>query len=206
MIPDTHWKRHVREGLFLSVARLNLAKPSGLIMDLDSQQTRRFFLAGTVAFPTPSMTTGIISFHACNWTVAQGADKLSDDVVAVQEPHEGNLNCIRIMRRSDVAAIFIPGKRNDGGAFRNAAEPYLKDMDEGEWFIASHADPSVITERLRLAGDDISRRDSGLRGIVYLPATAPVLNIFEMAATAAESCGNIWPEPQYTRGTCLGGH
>ena len=174
-------------------------------MDLDFQQTRRFFLAGTVAFPTPCMTTGIISFQPCNWTMAAGADKLSDDVVAVQEPCEGNLHCIRIMRRSDVAAIFIPGKPNDEGMFQNAADTYLKDMDEGEWFVASDAHPNAITERLRLRGVDITRPDSGLRGVVYLPATARVLNILEMAATAAESCGDIWTGAQFIRGTCLGG-
>jgi hypothetical protein len=33
-------------------------------MDLDLRQTRRLYLAGTVAFPTPFPSSGIISFEA----------------------------------------------------------------------------------------------------------------------------------------------
>ena len=81
-------------------------------MDLDCRQTRRLYLAGTVAFPTPFPSNGIISFESGNLKYAAGEPAKVKVWVVVQEYSHRDRTIIRAILQEDVAAIFIPGTRN----------------------------------------------------------------------------------------------
>ena len=87
-------------------------------MDLDYRQTRRLYLAGTVAFPTPYPSSGIISFESGNLKYAAGEPAKVKAWVVVQEYSHRDRTIIRAILQEDVAAIFIPGNRKSNGKFR----------------------------------------------------------------------------------------
>jgi hypothetical protein len=169
-------------------------------MDLDIKQTRRIFLAGTVAFPTPFPSAGGIS-------IEEGSFRLSEDrqratFVVVQEKSPIRESTIRVVQISHVAAIFFPGVWVDtdkGPVFRFAKQDGVHDLDEGEWFVGPHVETGRIVARLKLAESniDITRRDSGVRGIVFVQEHRPLLTIDECAQSAGEAAMEM-------RGHCFG--
>ena len=71
-------------------------------MDLDYRQTRRLYLAGTVAFSTPYPSSGIISFEAGNLKYAAGEPAKAKAWVVVQEYSHRDRTIIR---------AILPGRR-----------------------------------------------------------------------------------------------
>jgi hypothetical protein len=153
-------------------------------VELNVRQTRAMFLADTVplprAFPTAAPLTieeGCLC-HAC--------DERHDDVfVSILEETELRFSVSRVILLKNVAAIFFPGVwTKDGGKnVFNFAEPdAVDDMDKGEWFLKSNLDPKKISQKLKI---DISRSDSGARGIVFVPRNAPVVTIEESVRPAS---------------------
>jgi len=186
-------------------------------LDLDIKQTRRFYLAGTVAFPTPFPTAGGIS-------IEQGRFHLPDDgnkgrngdkknkqdngegietvpFVVVEENTGLMQSTIRVVRESDVRAIFFPGVWVDtdkGRVFKFAEEEYVHDLEQGQWFLGPQITVDNIIKRLKLddRGTDIGCRDSGVRGIVFVPEHRRVVTIHERAQTAGDAAMKI-------RGDCM---
>jgi hypothetical protein len=189
-------------------------------MDLDVKQTRRFYLAGTVAFPTPFPTVGGISIEDGSFQLPDDAkkgrngeknDKRTNGeemetvpFVVVQENTGLQQATIRVVRESDVRAIFFPGVWVDtdkGRIFRFSEREYVHELEEGEWFLGPQINADEITRRLKLRerGKDITCRDSGVRGIVFVPEHRRVVTIHECALTAAETALEI-------RGNCIRGN
>ena len=192
-------------------------------MDLDVNQTRRFFLAGTVAFPTPFPTAGGISIEDGNFQLPDNANKAKNGekkgkqnngeqmetvpFVVVQENTGLKQATIRVVRESDVRAIFFPGvwvETDKGRMFRFAKREYVDDLEEGEWFLGPQINADEITRRLKLheRGIDITCRDSGVRGIVFVPEHRRVVTIHECAQTAGDTAMEIRGNCM-TRGNCM---
>ena len=174
-------------------------------LDLDSKQTRRFYLAGTAAFPTPFPSAGGISIEEGSLLLSDDTDKVNSGekkdkenngdkreratFVVVQEKTGLEEATIRVVRKSDVAAIFFPGVWVDtdhGPVFRFTERERVHDLEEGEWFLGPQIKAAKITTRLKLdrSNVDITRRDSGVRGIVFVPEHRPVLTVSECAQAA----------------------
>ena len=173
-------------------------------MDLDYRQTRRLYLAGTVAFPTPYPSSGIISFESGNLKYAAGEPAKAKVWVVVQEYSHRDRTIIRAILQEDVAAIFIPGTWKSNGKFRISRKKVVDDLEKGEWFVDSDVNSAAISARLELSnGDEITSRDSKLRGIVFVAEKAPVLNISEMIETASATCDIDWPTTMQTETSCF---
>jgi hypothetical protein len=158
-------------------------------MDLDARQTRRLFLAGTVAFPTPFPSTGTISFEMGSLKYSRGAEPVATAFVIVQELSRGQRFMSRAIQLEDVSAIFIPGAKDLAGKFQISSEKCVEDFERGEWLLKPDFKEEVIRRRLDLAkGDDITTRDSVLRGVVFVAEAEPVLSVAEVTTTAAEAC------------------
>jgi hypothetical protein len=163
-------------------------------MDLDYRQTRRLYLAGTVAFPTPYPSSGIISFESGNLKYAANEPAKVKVWVVVQEYSHRDRTIIRAILQEDVAAIFIPGTWKSKGEFRISRKTVVDDLEAGEWFVDSDVNSAAISARLELSkGNEITSRDSKLRGIVFVAEDARVLSIAEMTETAAATCDVDWP-------------
>jgi hypothetical protein len=172
-------------------------------MDLDYRQTRRLYLAGTVAFPSHYSSSGIISFESGHLKYAAGEPAKVKALVVVQEYSPRDRTIIRAMLQKDVAAIFIPGTRKSNGKFRISRAATVDDLEAGEWFVDADVDSAAISARLELSnGDEITSRDSKLRGIVFVAEHAPVLNIAELTDTASVSRGIVWPTTMQTEAAC----
>ena len=155
-------------------------------MDLDYRQTRRLYLAGTVAFPIPYPSSGIISFESGNLKYAANEPAKVKVWVVVQEYSHRDRTIIRAILQEDVAAIFIPGTWKSKGEFRISRKTVVDDLEAGEWFVDSDVNSAAISARLELSkGNEITSRDSKLRGIVFVAKDARVLSIAEMTETAA---------------------
>jgi hypothetical protein len=186
-------------------------------MDLDVKQTRRFYLAGTVAFPTPFPSAGGISIEDGSFQFPDDGDKENNGekkdkennggkkdkvtFVVVQEKSGVRQATTRVVHKSDVAAIFFPGvwvDTDEGPVFRFAERERVHDLEEGEWFLGPQIKVTKITTRLKLAqrNIDITSRDSGVRGIVFVPEHRPVLTVYECAQTAGDAAMEI-------RGQCM---
>jgi hypothetical protein len=161
-------------------------------MDLDYRQTRRLCLAGTVAFPTPYPSSGIISFESGHLKYAAGKPAKVTPLVVVQEYSHRDRTIIRAIRQEDVAAIFIPGTWKSKGGFRISRKTVVDDLERGEWFVDSDVDSAAVNARLA-EGEEITSRDSKLRGIVFVAKDARMLNIAELTETAEASCDIDWP-------------
>ena len=86
--------------------------------------------------------------------------------------------------------------------FRISREAMVDDLEAGEWFVDTDVNSAAISARLELSkGDDITSRDSKLRGIVFVAEDAHVLNIAEMCETASASTDIAWPISMHTEAT-----
>ena len=140
-------------------------------MDLDIKQTRRWYLSGTVAFPTPFPSAGGISVEDGAIIRSEGTGRQTATFVVVQEEATVEQSTIRVVLDRDVAAIFFPGEFVDtdqGREFRFAEKDGVDDLEKGEWFVNPDIDAAEISKRL---GVDIGRRNSGARGIAFCPRT-----------------------------------
>ena len=153
-------------------------------MNLDSRQTRRLYLAGTVAFPTPFPTSGGISFEDGSLLRSDNGEKENVAFVVVQEKTRTEQSTIRVVRKSDVVAMFCPGywlDTDQGRVFRFFEGDSVYDLEQGEWFLGSDINAPEISTRLKLNTDqhnvDITRRDSGARGLAFVPENSPVITI-----------------------------
>lgn len=163
-------------------------------MDLDSRQTRRMFLVGTVAFPTPFPSVGTISFETGNMSYPTNESPMAKELVVVQEFSQHSRSMVRALLQQHVAAIFIPGFRDGQGEFRISREASVDDFEQGMWFVDFDVTAATIRARLnRSEQDDFTTRSSILRGIVFVAKNAPVLSIAEMTETAAATCDIDWP-------------
>jgi hypothetical protein len=159
-------------------------------MDLDYRQTRRMYLAGTVAFPEPYPSCGIISFEPGESRYPARERAKGKSWVVVQEYSDRVWILDRAIRQEDVAAIFVPGTWRSNGEFRISREAVVDDFDAGEWFVDSDVTAEAITARLKLTnGHDITSRHSKLRGILFVAGDAPVLIVAEMSEKASASRG-----------------
>ncbi len=155
-------------------------------MDLDARQTRNLFIAGTVAFPTPYSTTGVISLDVGQLTYSPGEPAKTNDLVISQELRS-NRTVVRLMLQQHVSAIFVPGVRDSAGKFQISDAPRVDSLERGEWFVDTDVNQATVRARLKLKPkDDISTRNSILRGIVYIAQDRPLLRINEVALTAGD--------------------
>lgn len=172
-------------------------------MDLSPQQARRFFLSGTVAFPTPFLSSGIISFETNNWTLGVGQPALATSFVVVQEVAAGAGTIVRVIKQEDVAALFVPGEMV-GSEFEVSNSATIDNLEQGLWFYNTKVDVEAIQQAIKPKPDtSFLNRSSSLRGIAYVQAGAQIWNVAEIPATAAESCHIDWPEPEIGRISCL---
>jgi hypothetical protein len=151
-------------------------------MKLDFNQTRRLLLAGTAALPTPFPTVGAITIDPDGKVTRTPGDGVGDSepLVILEEKATIGSRMTRIIRSSDVAAIFVP---DDEKADR------IDDFSKGNWILAP-VDENACKMK--------SKKDNGkkcleLRGIVFVPEYASVLSIEECAKTA----GDIVPTNDY---------
>lgn len=172
-------------------------------MDLSPQQARRFFLSGTVAFPTPFLSSGIISFETNNWTLGVGQPALATNFVVVQEHAAGDRTIVRVIKQEDVAALFVPGEMI-GSQFEVSNSPTIDNLEQGLWFYNTKVDVEAIQQVIQPKPDtSFHNRTSSLRGIAYALASAQIWNIAEIPSTAAESCDIDWPDPHVGRISCV---
>ncbi len=163
-------------------------------MQLDSRQTRRTFLTGTVSFPVPFPSAGAISFEACNLPYSEGKNTKAKDLVVVQESSHNSLTMARSVLQKHVAAIFVPGIRGPNNRFQISQQAKLDDLEKGEWFVDSDVNTDTIRTRLNWSSeDDITTRGSVLRGIVFTRKDTPVLSVAELRETAAATVDIAWP-------------
>jgi hypothetical protein len=181
-------------------------------MDLGVKQSRRFYLAGAVAFPTPFPSAGAISIEEGSLLLSgetdrpNGGEKKEKEAngekrermtfVVVQEMSRIGEATIRIFRKSDVAAIFFPGfwvDTDKGKVFKFSRRNHVHDLEKGEWFLGPHVKASKITSRLKLdqSNIDIADRDSPVRGMVFVPEHLPVLTVYECAQASGDAALDI---------------
>ena len=153
-------------------------------MELNVRQTRAMHLANTVALPRAFPSAAPITIE--EGCLCHAGDERHDDVfVSVVEETGLRHSVSRVILLEHVAAIFFPGVwTKDGGKnVFNFAEPdAVLDMDKGEWFLKSNVDLKKISQKLKI---DVSRSDSGARGIVFVQRTAPVHTIEEYVRSAS---------------------
>ena len=180
-------------------------------LDLDVRRTRSMLLAGTAAFPMPFPSAGSISIEDGSFSFPPEVAKLpvekgkgkgggekkkeKEDVtfVVVEEKPAIDGGTLRVIRQSDVTAIFFPGVWVDDKIFRFAEPDGVRDLDEGVWFHGSEVSADRIAARLKLdnQGMDIHCRRSGVRGIVFVGDERPVLTIHERVETANDTSMKI---------------
>ena len=151
-------------------------------MKLDFRQTRRLYLAGTVAFPMPFPSVGEIWID--DGTVSHGSSTHEETFVNLHEKPRLESDTVRVVLKQHVAAIFFPGlwegEPNRKKKVFHFAE-CVHDLEQGEWFLTSDIGIDTISEKL---GIDIRKRESAHRGIIFVPANRPVLTNQEYGETA----------------------
>jgi hypothetical protein len=156
--------------------------------DLDSRQTRRLFLAGTVAFPMPFPSIGTISIEDGDLLYSPGGQSQPTTFVVVREIPGSERATLRVMQAEDVAAIFFAGgweTSPDGSrVFRFERGGRVEDFEQGEWFLNPEIDAKTIFDRLKI---DVKQSDSDARGVVFVPEQRPVLTISEVTQTAGST-------------------
>ena len=115
-------------------------------MQLDSRQSRRLFLTGTVSFPVPFPSAGAISFEARDLRYSEGKNTNAKDLVVVQESCHNALTMARAVLQKHVAAIFVPGIRGPNNRFQISQQSKLDDLEKGEWFVDSDVSVAEVTE------------------------------------------------------------
>jgi hypothetical protein len=146
-------------------------------LDLNFQQTRRLSLAGTVPLPTLFPSAENISVEDGRFSRLEGGQKERATFVVVKEKIGLDKTAFHAVLKADVTAIFFPGVWVDGDlgrVFRFAEQDCVHDLDQGEWFLNPDLRADKISTRL---GIDITLRDSGARGIIFVPETKPVITI-----------------------------
>ena len=135
-------------------------------MKLDFNQTRRLYLAGTAALPTPFPTVGLITIDLGGRVTRTPGDDdgESQPLVILEEQATIGSRITRIMQSKDVAAIFVP---------EDDAVDRVDDFSKGRWILAP------VHEN---AGSVKSKKDNGkkiyeYRGIVFVPEHKSVLSI-----------------------------
>src|SRR6476646_7953542 len=105
-------------------------------MDLNSRQTRRLFLAGTVALPMPFPATGVISIEDGTLLFSAGGQTKPTTFVVVQENSGREPATLRVVLAQDVAAIFFPGAwgiaSDQSRVFRFEGGGRVEDFEQGE--------------------------------------------------------------------------
>jgi hypothetical protein len=166
----------------------------GANMDLDSRQTRRLFLAGTVAFPMPFPATGVISIEEGNLHYSHSGHSHPTTFVVVQERPGSEGAMLRVIRAEDVAAIFFPGTWEHESAtkrvFHFDPSGRVKDFEVGEWFLKPEIAAKNIKDRFQ---SDVPKRNSNVRGVVFVPENRPVLSISEVTQTAGSTGSGLIP-------------
>jgi hypothetical protein len=170
-------------------------------MDLDVRQTRNFLLAGTAAVPTPYGQLGSIAFDVGSFRRRRGVRRDRRRLLTVIQ-HCGHATVLRVMLRSDIAALYIHGDEVGGGPFQMSPEASVDDFEKGEWFLGPDIRKGEVRRRLNLRRrrDDISTRDSILRGVAFVIEGRPVFEITEAAHAAGEFEDGGYPCCGY--GTC----
>lgn len=141
-------------------------------------------LEGTVAFPMPFPSLARISFEIGENTDHTMPELAGKDVVVLQEVRD-KASVRQIMARDKVSAVFVPGARDEQETFHISAAPHATDLESGEWFFGPDINSETLRTRLNLREtDDVSTRNSVLRGIVFLGESLPVLSVTEVGATA----------------------
>jgi hypothetical protein len=152
-------------------------------MDLDFSQTRRLYLAGTVAFPMPFPTVGKISIQPGNVTRSLRGAGEGSLLVVIEEQGGFERSTIRVMMAEDVAAIFF--YKGEGNK--------VEDFENGEWMLG----PAIKAEKKAERQRATARQDLK-RGIVFIPEHRPVLTISETTQTA----GAVGTPPMYPYCEC----
>jgi hypothetical protein len=157
-------------------------------MDLDVRQTRRLFLAGTAAFPTPFPTAGAVAFETGYLKYSRGARPKETAFVSVVELSHRTRSKTRVILQEDVSALFIPGRWR-GGQFRISRRAQVHDLERGEWFLDGDVNADCVRERLKLKECPVDPENSVLRGIVFVAGHRPVITTsqrVELARVAAK--------------------
>ena len=151
-------------------------------MELENGKLRAMHLAGTVALPLSYSTTGEIWFEKRELKYRTMTRKV--DLIYVYEKDSHDQESTRFVLNEHVEAIFFSGTKEGRGSsstFRFANEAC--DPDKGAWFLGPDVNAKTIKEVLKI---DIYRRDSGARGIIYVPEIKAVYSMDEWAQTAGE--------------------
>lgn len=151
-------------------------------MELDFRQTRSLHLAGTVAFPTPFPTAGQLWFEDGKLTYPTATRPTT--FVIVHESSSLEYTTTRAALKTDVAAIFFPGYWEDtdkGRVFHFSESNCVHDLEKGEWFLDPDVEVETISRKLQI---DVTSRDSGARGIMFVPEMKPVYSRDESVLTA----------------------
>jgi hypothetical protein len=161
---------------------------------LDEGKLRAMHLAGTVAFPLRYSVTGNIWLE--RRTLPYRSTPQEVDLVYVHEKGAHDQDATRFALNSHVEAIFFPGAKEGRG--RNAAFHFADnayDLDKGFWFLGPDVNGETISKVLEI---DIYQRDSGAKGIIFVPENRAVYSMDEFAETAEKV--------MLVRGTCDPGH
>jgi len=157
-------------------------------MRFTRSQTRRLFLAGTVAFPMPFPGIGTVSIEKALLRLSSRRKRRGRSFVVVQEKQRRDQSVIRIIRMRDVSAIFFPGEYSRKGdptsKFSFSDCDRVDDFDQGQWFLNGHINVETIRAGLNITVEEFTRRNSKARGVVFVPENRPVLSITEVTQTA----------------------
>lgn len=155
-------------------------------MQLTSQQIRRYYLAGTVAFPTPYPSVGTISIETQKDVPYPNGTFPEHTFVVVKEQREPNYALVRAVLREEVGAVFVPGEsiydKSGTEIGFEIAEPQVPlDFEKGKWFVTPEIHAGRMASALHLGDTSkIDDRDSSIaRGIVFVQEHARVLSMLE---------------------------
>jgi hypothetical protein len=166
----------------------------GAIMELENGKLRAMHLAGTVALPLRYPATGAVWFEKRELKYRSVTRKV--DLIYVYEKDVHAQESTRFALHEHVEAMFFPGaKEGRGGSatFRFAEDAC--DLKKGAWFLGPDVNAKTISEVLKV---DIYQRDSGAKGIIFVPEFRAVYSTDELAQTASEvyytrGCDPHWP-------------
>lgn len=154
----------------------NKQSPDDSSMEFDGFHVRRYFLAGTVGFPTPFPSVGEITRSkllppdvGITWADTPWSGEQHKDAVVIHQPADSRHSIYRVVLLDDVQAIFAPDDDN-GGASDCMESNTRIDLDQGDWILK----PDV-------------NRELPKYGIVFVKETAPVFRRAECIELAIES-------------------
>lgn len=159
-------------------------------MKLDIRQTRALYLAGTVRFPLCYSDSGEVWLDNC--VLQFRGDSEKSNFVFLHEKSSLEYSVTRLVRLSNVSAIFFPGcweERQGKRVFRFSDE--VHDLERGEWFYGPDVNAEKIQEVLMT---DIHNREAGAKGVVFVPESRAVFSQDEWTETAIHV--------NYVRGGC----